>query len=129
MAKRGEIYKCQTCGNIVQVLHEGGGDMVCCDAPMTLMQEKTEEEGLTEKHLPVVEKTEKGIVVKVGSIPHPMTPEHYIEWIQVVRKDNKICRQYLKPEDNPEAEFNVPFEEVAYVREYCNLHGLWITRL
>lgn len=129
MTKKGEIYKCEICGNIVEMLHEGDGELVCCGQPMKLQQEKTQEEGLTEKHLPVVEKSEKGIVVKIGSIPHPMTTEHYIEWIQVVGKDGHILRKFLKPEDSPEAEFGIPFEEVDFVREYCNLHRLWTAKV
>jgi len=129
MAKRGEIYKCDVCGNIVEVIHEGGGDLVCCGQPMNLMPEKTEEEGLTEKHVPVVEKSEKGILVKVGSIPHPMEEAHYIEWIRIEKKDGRVCRHYFKPGDIPEAEFPVQLEEISAVYEYCNLHGLWVTRV
>jgi len=129
MAKKGEIYKCAQCGIIVHVLHEGEGEMVCCNQPMTLMQPKTEEEGLTEKHLPVVEQSEKGILVKIGSVPHPMEETHWIEWVKVVRKDGRACRGYLNPGDKPEMEFNVPLEEVVAVYEYCNLHGLWVTRI
>ena len=129
MAKRSEIYKCQVCSHIVQVLHEGDGTLVCCDKSMLLMEPKTQEEGLTEKHLPVVEKSEKGILVKIGSVPHPMEEPHWIEWIRVLRKDGKACRQYLNPGDKPEAEFNIPLEEVDSVYEYCNLHGLWVTKM
>lgn len=129
MAKKSEIYKCAVCGIIVQVLHEGEGELVCCGQPMTLMQEKTQEEGLTEKHLPVVEKSEKGILVKIGSVPHPMEETHWIEWIRIVRKDGRACRQYLNPGEKPETEFLVPIEEVAAIYEYCNLHGLWVIKL
>jgi len=129
MAKRDGIYKCEVCGNIVEVLHRGEGELVCCGQPMKLMEEKTEEEGFTEKHVPVVEKSEKGILVKIGNIPHPMEETHYIEWIKVERKDGRIGRKYLKPGEKPEAEFDVPLEEVVAVREYCNLHGLWIIKV
>jgi superoxide reductase len=129
MAKRGEIYKCQVCGNIIEVVHGGDGELVCCGQPMTLMQEKTQEEGLTEKHLPVVEKSEQGILVKIGSVPHPMEETHWIEWVKVERKDGRVYRKYLNPGDKPEAEFNIPLEEVAAVYEYCNLHGLWATKM
>ncbi|MFH1183115.1 MAG: desulfoferrodoxin [Candidatus Moraniibacteriota bacterium] len=125
MAKRGQIYKCEICGNIVEVLHGGEGELVCCGQPMILMPEKTQEEGLTEKHLPVIEKTEKGVKVKIGSIPHPMEEAHYIEWIKIERKDGRICRCFLNPGDQPEAEFSVSLEEAATVHAYCNLHGLW----
>jgi len=126
MAKRGEIYKCDICGNIVEAIHEGGGDLVCCGQPMTLMQEKSEEEGLTEKHVPVIEKSAKGILVKIGSVTHPMEEAHYIEWIRVEAKDGRVCRHYLKPNDKPEAEFPIQLEEAAAVHEYCNLHRLWV---
>jgi superoxide reductase len=125
MTVRGQSYKCDICGNIVEVLHAGQGELVCCGQPMTLQAEKNQEEGLTEKHLPVVEKTEKGILVKIGSAPHPMEETHWIEWVKVERKDGRICRKYLEPGSQPEAEFNVPLEEVATAYGYCNLHGLW----
>jgi len=129
MAKRGEIYKCGICGNIVEIVHGGGGDLVCCGQPMDLMQEKTQEEGFTEKHVPVVEKSEKGILVKIGSVPHPMEEAHYIEWVRVERKDGRICRQYFNPDDKPEAEFPIQLEELVVVHGYCNLHGLWISKM
>ncbi|MBM3255848.1 MAG: desulfoferrodoxin [Candidatus Moranbacteria bacterium] len=129
MTTRGQIYKCEICGNIVEVLHEGQGELVCCGQPMLLQLEKTEEVGLTEKHLPVIEKTEKGILVKIGSVPHPMEEAHSIEWIKVERKDGRICRKHLSPKDKPEMEFNVSPEEVVAVYEYCNLHRLWVTRV
>lgn len=129
MAKRGEVCKCDVCGNIVEVIHGGEGDLVCCDKPMILMQEKSEEEGLTEKHVPVVEKSEKGILVKIGSVPHPMEETHWIEWIRVEAKDGRACRRYLNPSDKPEAEFPIQLEDVAKVNEYCNLHGLWVKKM
>lgn len=127
MAKREEVYKCETCGNIVEVLHGGEGDLVCCGQPMILMQEKTEEEGFTEKHLPVIEKTEKGITVKIGSVPHPMEEAHYIEWVEIQTVSGKIIKKFLKPGDAPEAKFETA-EEVVTAREYCNIHGLWVKR-
>jgi len=117
-----QIYKCQICGNIVQVLHPGVGTLVCCGQNMELLTEKTEDVG-AEKHVPILEKTESGIKVKVGSVPHPMEEKHYIEWIQIVA-DGVAQRKYLKPGDAPEAEFCVQ-GEVTLVREYCNIHGLW----
>jgi len=128
MAKRGEVYKCQICGIITEILHEGEDEMVCCNQPMTLMQEKTAEEGLTEKHLPVVEKSEKGILVKIGSVPHPMEETHWIEWVEIQTASGKIMKKFLKPSDTPEVEFDTG-EKVIAAREYCNLHGLWVTRL
>jgi superoxide reductase len=122
MTEQKQIYKCNVCGNIVEVLHTGVGELVCCGQPMELMKEKTEDVG-SEKHVPVVEKIEKGIIVKVGSVPHPMEENHYIEWVEIVA-DGKYCRKFLKPEDKPEAEFEVKAEEIE-ARVYCNVHGLW----
>jgi len=119
-----QVYKCNVCGNIVEVLHTGVGELVCCGQPMVLQSEKTEDQGL-EKHVPVVEKTETGIKVKVGSVPHPMEDKHYIEWIQVIA-DGQSYRKFLKPGEAPEAEFCVKAEKLL-VREYCNVHGLWKT--
>ncbi len=117
-----EVYKCSVCGNIVEVIHVGGGDLVCCDKPMELLEARTEDQG-KEKHVPVVEKTEGGVKVKVGDVPHPMEEEHFIEWIQVIA-DGRSYRKFLKPGDAPEAEFCVKAESIE-VREYCNVHGLW----
>jgi superoxide reductase len=122
MTKRDQIYKCDVCGNIVAMLHEGAGELVCCGQPMKHFQENTVD-AAKEKHVPVVEKTGKGLKVKVGSVTHPSTPEHYIEWIEIIA-DGKAYRQFLKPGDAPEATFEVDAKQVI-VREYCNLHGLW----
>ena len=122
MTQQKQIYKCNICGNIVEVLHVGAGQLVCCGQPMELLTEKTEDVG-QEKHVPVIEKTKKGIKVKVGSVAHPMEEKHYIEWIEVI-VDGKSYRQFLKPGDKPEAEFEVTGEKI-FAREYCNLHGLW----
>ena len=117
-----QIYKCQVCGNIVEVEHTGGGELVCCGQPMTLQTANTVD-AAQEKHVPVIEKTDNGYKVKVGSVPHPMEESHYIEWIELIA-DGKSCRQFLKPGDAPEAEFCITASEVK-AREYCNLHGLW----
>ena len=122
MTELRQIYRCNVCGNIVEVLHAGAGKLVCCGQPMELLTEKTEDAGL-EKHVPVIEKTETGYLVKVGSIPHPMEEKHYIEWIELVT-DGKSCRKFLKPDEKPEALFEVKAEKV-WAREYCNIHGLW----
>jgi len=122
MTKRLQIYKCEICGNIVEVLHEGAGELVCCGQPMKLQEEKTEEQG-KEKHLPVIEKTDKGIKVKVGEIAHPMEEKHYIEWIEVVA-DGRTYKKFLSPGDSPEADFIITPEKVE-AREYCSIHGLW----
>ena len=117
-----QVYKCNVCGNIVELLHAGKGELVCCGEPMELLQEKTSDVGL-EKHVPVIETTDSGIKVKVGSVPHPMEEKHYIEWVEVIT-DGGIYRRFLKPGDKPEAEFNVKPQRVV-AREYCNIHGLW----
>ena len=122
MAERLQIYKCEACGNIVEVLHGGGGELVCCGDPMVLFVENTVD-AAKEKHVPVVEKTEQGIKVKVGSVPHPMEEKHYIEWVEVI-VDGKVCREFLKPGDAPEALFDLQDENVT-AREYCSIHGLW----
>jgi len=122
MTQLKQIYKCSICGNIVEVLHTGQGQLVCCGQPMELVSEKTEDSGF-EKHMPVIKKTKEGILVKVGSVPHPMEESHYIEWIEII-VDGKYCRKFLKPGDKPEALFEVIAKEVI-AREYCNIHGLW----
>ena len=122
MAKRLEVYKCEVCGNVVEVLHEGAGQMVCCDQPMTLVTENTVD-AAKEKHVPVIEKIDGGYRVKVGSVTHPMEEKHYIEWIELIA-DGKAYREFLKPGVAPEAVFKVEASQVT-AREYCNLHGLW----
>ena len=122
MTERLQIYKCEVCGNIVEMLHEGAGELVCCKQPMKLFVENTVDAAL-EKHVPVIEKTDGGIKAKVGSVAHPMEEKHYIEWVEVIA-DGKAYRQFLKPGDAPEAVFAVDAVRLT-VREYCNLHGLW----
>ncbi len=122
MTKKLEIYKCEICGNIVEMLHEGAGELVCCGEPMALFDAKSMEEG-TEKHKPVIEKAEHGIKVKVGDVPHPMIDQHYIEWIEV-NADGVVYRKNLKPGDVPEAVFCIDTENI-WARAYCNIHGLW----
>jgi superoxide reductase len=125
MAERLEVYKCDLCGNIVEVVHGGGGELVCCNEPMVLQAENTVDAAV-EKHVPVVEKTADGIKVTVGSVPHPMAEDHYIEWIEVIA-GGKSYTEYLEPGGVPEATFCVKAEDVTTVREYCNLHGHWKT--
>ena len=122
MTQQKQIYKCNVCGNIVEVLHSGVGQLVCCGQPMELLKEKIEDMGL-EKHVPVIERVKKGIRVKVGSLPHPMEEKHYIEWIEIIA-DGEYCRKFLNPGDKPEAEFEIKVEKIE-AREYCNIHGLW----
>ncbi|MCM0081852.1 desulfoferrodoxin [Geomonas sp. Red32] len=122
MAQALEIYKCESCGNIVEVFHAGAGELVCCGSPMTLQTANTVEAS-KEKHVPVIEKGNGTITVKVGSVPHPMEAVHYIEWIELIA-DGKIYRAQLNPGDAPEATFNVTADKVT-AREYCTLHGQW----
>ena len=122
MAERLEVYKCEACGNIVEVLHGGGGELVCCGQPMERLVENTVD-AAKEKHVPVIEKIGGGVKVKVGDVAHPMEAEQYIEWIEVIT-DGKTDRQFLNPGEAPEAEFKGTPENVT-AREYCNLHGLW----
>jgi len=122
MTKLGEVYKCAVCGNIIEVVHTGEGTLVCCGEDMKLVVENTVDAAV-EKHVPVIEKIEGGVIVKVGAVEHPMTEAHYIEWIEV-HTANKVYRKYLAPGEKPEATFLLE-EEILSVKEYCNLHGLW----
>jgi len=119
-----EVYKCSICGNIVEVLFVGGGTLVCCGKEMVLQIENTSE-GAKEKHIPVIEKTKNGYLVKVGSVAHPMEEKHYIQWIEL-NIDGVVYKKFLKPGDKPEVEFcNCITGTKVFAREYCNLHGLW----
>jgi superoxide reductase len=123
MTKVREIYKCNVCGNIVEVLHAGVGELVCCGEPMEQMKAKTEDSSV-EKHVPYIEKTDDGILVKVGqNQDHPMEEKHFIEWIQVIA-DGEAYRKFLKPGDKPEAKFYIKADDIE-AREFCNIHGLW----
>lgn len=122
MANQLEIYKCEKCGNIVEVLHGGMGQLVCCGEPMILLEAKTADDG-REKHVPVIEKTTDGFKVKVGDVPHPMMEKHYIEWIELIA-DGKAYRQFLNPDEEPSAFFCIKADRVS-AREHCNIHGLW----
>jgi len=122
MTEKNQVYKCPLCGNIVEVLHTGAGELVCCGQPMDLMTANTVD-AAKEKHVPVIEKTDNGFKVKVGSVPHPMEEKHWIEWIEL-HADGKVYRQDLAPGKAPEAEFCITAATVT-ARAYCNLHGLW----
>ena len=117
-----QIYKCEVCGNIVEMVHEGVGELVCCDQPMKRFDANTVD-AAKEKHVPVIERNAEGFLVKVGSAAHPMEEKHYIEWIEFVA-DGKAYRQFLKPGGKPEAQFCVKATQMT-AREYCNVHGLW----
>jgi len=122
MTEKLQVYRCGVCGNIIMVLHASRGTLVCCGQPMQLLEEKVEDVG-KEKHVPVIEKTDTGVEVKVGSIPHPMEENHYIEWIELTTGDETFIK-FLKPGEAPEAEFEVKAGKLT-AREYCNMHGLW----
>jgi superoxide reductase len=122
MAAINQIYKCLLCENMVEVIRGGKGVLSCCGKDMELLEPKTREVG-QEKHLPVIERTPEGILVKVGSVAHPMEEKHYIEWIELLA-DGKLYRKHLKPGEKPEALFSVQAEKVE-AREFCNIHGLW----
>ena len=122
MVEQLQVYKCSKCGNIVEVLHGGVGQLVCCNEPMKLMREGSVD-AATEKHVPVVEKTAGGFQVKVGAVSHPMEEKHYIEWIEIIA-DGRVYRRFLKPGEKPEATYQIEAGSVI-AREYCNLHGLW----
>ena len=124
MTKKMQIYKCEICGNIVEVLHEGSGDLVCCGQSMDLLDEKTADSS-TEKHVPFIKREDDKYVVVVGeNALHPMEEKHYIEWIELT-VDDMVYRKFLKPNDKPEAVFEVPEGVSVSAREFCNVHGLW----
>jgi superoxide reductase len=122
MTQLNQIYKSEICGNIVEVLHTGVGELVCCGEPMKLLVENTVD-AAKEKHVPVIEKSGNKVTVKVGSVTHPMEEKHYIEFIELLA-DGKLYRKFLKPGEKPEATFEVTAAKLT-AREYCNLHGLW----
>jgi superoxide reductase len=122
MVAKLQIYKCTHCGNIVEIVHAGGGQLVCCGEPMVPVTENSVDAS-REKHVPVIEKTDAGYKVTVGKVLHPMEEKHYIEWIELIA-DNKSYRQYLNPGEVPEVSFNITAKTVT-AREYCNIHGLW----
>lgn len=126
MTEKRQVYRCPICGNVVEVVHNGAGELVCCGQPMILQKENTVDASL-EKHVPVITKTEKGYLVRVGSEPHPMMAEHFIEWVELI-VDGKVIRQELNSEEDPQAEFCVQ-GEVVEARAYCNLHGLWSSKI
>jgi superoxide reductase len=122
MIERSQIYRCEKCGNIVEILRAGTCVPSCCDQPMTAVAAGSVDAS-KEKHVPVIERTATGYKVTVGSVLHPMEEKHYIEWIEL-KAGSLVMRKYLKPGDAPVAEFAVSAASVE-AREYCNLHGLW----
>lgn len=122
MTELNQVYKCNVCGNIVEVVHPGQGSLVCCNQPMVLFKENTVD-AAKEKHVPVLTRVGNIVTVKLGSVEHPMEEKHYIEWVEII-DGGKVSRQYLKPGEKPEAKFNVD-GPVVTARGFCNLHGLW----
>ena len=122
MTEKLGIYKCEICGNMVEVINAGAGELVCCGQPMTYMKENTVD-AAKEKHVPVIEKIAGGVKVKVGEAAHPMEEKHYIQWIEIIA-DGKAYRQFLNPGDAPEATFSIESDQIT-AREFCNLHGVW----
>ncbi|MDD4877810.1 MAG: desulfoferrodoxin [Candidatus Nanoarchaeia archaeon] len=122
MDKLNDIFRCNICGHIIEIVKTGAGQLVCCNQPMELLKENSTD-AAKEKHVPVVEKTNEGFKVKIGSVEHPMEEKHYIQWIELIA-DGVSYKKFLKPSDKPEAEFCVKAKSIT-AREYCNLHGLW----
>ncbi len=122
MTQQREVFVCQSCGNMVEILRAGQGSLVCCNQPMTLSEENTTD-AAKEKHVPVLARSGADVTVTVGTVPHPMAAEHYIEWIEVLQGD-AVSRHYLNPGAVPQATFELPAGAVV-ARAYCNLHGLW----
>ena len=126
MTEKLELYKCEICGNIAEVVISGGGELVCCGEPMKLLKAGTNDEAATEKHVPVFEYNENDLTIRVGSEPHPMIQSHYIMFIEAISDNqNRITRQYLHPDENPQMQFKNIDEEKILAREFCNIHGLW----
>lgn len=127
MTELKQIYRCAVCGNVVEVVRSGAGTLVCCGQEMILESVHSQDEG-QEKHLPVIEKNGSQVTVKIGSIPHPMTPEHFLEWVEI-QTSAGCYRQILTPTSQPQAVFTIPEAEQTglVARVYCNLHGLWQT--
>jgi superoxide reductase len=123
MASKQSVYKCNQCGNMLEMVHVGGGPLTCCGERMELLEENTTE-AATEKHIPVVSKVDGGYKVVVGSVAHPMEEKHYIEWIELIVDGSLVLRKHLEPGAAPEAVFEVGGGDVK-ARAYCNLHGLW----
>lgn len=125
MTHKNEIYKCEICGNVVEVISSGPGELVCCEQPMTLLNEKSEEEGITEKHKPVATIEGNKVIIHVGSVDHPMEEAHYIQQIEVIQNNDVIASKQLSPGEKPHAEFIIENPEGLIVRSLCNIHGLW----
>ncbi len=128
MTEKGNIYKCELCGNIIEVLTAADGNLQCCGNDMVFVESKSAEQG-QEKHLPVLEATAEGDLVKVGDVAHPMEDKHYIEWISVKTADGKIGRKFLNAGDQPQAVFEIEKDKIVELVSYCNVHGLWSSKI
>jgi len=124
MTNYGDFYHCKECGHVVTVVNPGAPTLTCCGQPMVLLKANTTD-AAQEKHVPVIVPNGDTTTIKIGSAAHPMTEEHHIVFIEVVRKDGKIGRARLDPTGPAEATFNMKADEIDAVYEYCNLHGLW----
>lgn len=124
MTEKMQVYKCEICGNVTLVLHEGQGELVCCGEPMRLLEEKFEGEE-NEMHLPEMDRTDNGFFAKIGLIRHPMNDDHHIEWVEVEMEDGSIHRKFLSSGDTPEVYFGLNYNDLTEVRIYCNKHELW----
>jgi len=126
MAEKNGIYRCEVCGNVVSVIEAKQGELVCCEKPMILLEEKTQEQEGNEKHVPVLENAQGKVIVKVGTVPHPMEAEHHIELIQIMKEGKMIAEKKLYPGDEPKAEFcGLDNAQGLKARALCNVHGLW----
>jgi len=123
MTQKLEIYKCELCGNIIEITHGGNGTLTCCGKEMMNMKENTVE-AAKEKHIPILTKNDNGYEVKVGEVEHPSEEAHYIEWIELILSDNRNLKKYINAGEQPIIQIN-PSAEIVKVRAYCNLHGLW----
>jgi len=128
MTEELEMYKCSICGNLVSVVEASDGELVCCGKKMNLLEEKSVNQEKGEKHVPVISFEGDYVVVKVGSVEHPMDKDHYIELIQLFSSDGKVYGKRLKPGDKPEAKFHVENRKNLRARELCNIHGLWVSK-
>lgn len=127
MSEEKQVYRCNICGNMVEVLHLGTGKLVCCGNRMQLLEEKREGLG-PQKHIPVIEQIDNGVKIKIGETEHPMEENHCVEWVELVT-DDAVYRKVFKPGEKPEAEFNIDLADINSVsaREYCSIHGLWVS--
>lgn len=125
MTKKLEMYKCEVCGNLIEVVLAGDGDLVCCNQPMILLKPNTVD-AAKEKHVPFFEKKGEELDIRIGSEPHPMTNEHYIQFIEAISKDERyVKRKYLYPNEEPVLTLKCYDVGSIIAKENCNLHGLW----